>query len=144
MQRTEDNSDRTLIIIKPDAIKKGLVGRILSRFEDKGFKIYKLEMIRLSVEKAEKFYSVHTKKSFFEKLISFMTSGPIVIAVIDGKNALSVTRDMIGPTDPSNASKGTIRGDFATNERENAIHASDSPKSFIQEYKVLFNSDYKE
>jgi len=134
--------DQTLILIKPDAVKKGLIGNILSRFEDKGFKITKLKMMRLSNEDAKRFYDIHMGKPFFNDLVSFITSGPIVAAMIEGKNAQETIRRMIGPTNPKDAPKGTIRGDFATSITENAIHASDSPESLLKEYKVIFGSDH--
>ena len=134
--------DQTLILIKPDAVKKGLIGTILSRFEDKGFKITKLKMMRLSNEDAKRFYDIHMGKPFFNDLVSFITSGPIVAAMIEGKNAQETIRRMIGPTNPKDAPKGTIRGDFATSITENAIHASDSPESLLKEYKVIFGSDH--
>jgi nucleoside-diphosphate kinase len=133
--------EQTLILIKPDAVKKGLIGEILSRFEDKGFKITKLKMIRLSEGDAKRFYDVHKNKPFFEDLVSFITSGPIVATIIEGENATESVRRMIGPTNPKDAPKGTIRGDFATSITENAIHASDSRESFLREYKVVFGSN---
>jgi len=133
--------DRTLILIKPDAVKKGLIGAILSRFEDKGFKITKLKIMRLSEEDAKRFYDIHMGKPFFKDLVSFITSGPIVAAKIEGENACETIRRMIGPTNPKDAPKGTIRGDFATSITENAIHASDSHESFLKEYKVIFGSN---
>ncbi|MEM3437340.1 MAG: nucleoside-diphosphate kinase [Nitrososphaerales archaeon] len=134
-------SDRTLILIKPDAVKRGLIGAILSRFEDKGFKIVKLKMMKLSEKDARRFYDVHMNKPFFNDLVSFITSGPIVAALIEGKNAVETVRKMIGPTNPKEAPKGTIRGDFAKSITENAIHASDSPESFLREYEVIFGSN---
>jgi len=134
--------DQTLILIKPDAVKKGLIGTILSRFEDKGFKITKLKMMRLSNEDAKRFYDIHMGKPFFNDLVSFITSGPIVAAMIEGKNAQETIRRMIGPTNPKDAPKGTIRGDFATSITENAIHASDSPENLLKEYKVIFGSNH--
>jgi nucleoside-diphosphate kinase len=133
--------DRTLILIKPDAVKRGIIGTILSRFEDKGFKIVKLKMIKLSKEDAKRFYDVHAGKPFFNDLISFITSGPIVAALIEGESAVETVRKMIGPTNPKEAPKGTIRGDFAKSITENVIHASDSPESFLREYKVIFGSN---
>ncbi|MCP8317176.1 MAG: nucleoside-diphosphate kinase [archaeon] len=133
--------DQTLILIKPDAVKKGLIGTILSRFEDKGFEITKLKMMRLSKEDAKRFYDIHTGKPFFNDLVSFITSGQIVAAMIEGENACETIRRMIGPTNPKDAPKGTIRGDFAKSITENAIHASDSPESFLKEYKVIFGSN---
>jgi len=132
--------DQTLILIKPDAIKKGLIGAILKRFEDSGFRIIKLKMIRLSEEDAKKFYSIHTKKPFFNNLIPFITSSSVVAAIIEGEEVRAITRKIIGPTNPNKAPLGTIRGDFGTSITENAIHASDSYDSFLKEYKVVFRS----
>ncbi|NWG09710.1 MAG: nucleoside-diphosphate kinase [Nitrososphaerales archaeon] len=133
-------TDRTMIIIKPDAVKRGLIGKVISRFEDKGFEIPKLEMMRLSEKRAKMLYAVHASKPFFKDLVSFITSGPVVVAIIEGQDACEATRRMIGPTDPKKAPKGTIRGDFATSITENVIHAPDSPENFLKEYKVIFSS----
>jgi len=130
--------ERTLVLIKPDAIKKGLIGAILSRFEEKGYKIVKLKMMKLAKEEAHNFYSVHVGRPFFSHLIPFITSGSIVAAVIEGNNACSTIRKIIGPTDPDNAPLGTIRRDFGTSLTENAIHASDSSESYLREYEVIF------
>jgi len=132
--------DQTLILIKPDAIKKGLIGAILKRFEDSGFRIIKLKMMRLSEEDAKKFYSIHTKKPFFNNLIPFITSSSVVAAIIEGEEVRAITRKIIGTTNPKKAPPGTIRGDFGTSITENAIHASDSYDSFLKEYKVIFRS----
>jgi len=132
--------EQTLILIKPDAVKKGVIGEILSRFEDKGFKFTKLKMIRLSEGDAKRFYDVHAGKPFFDDLVSFITSGPLVAAIIEGENATEIVRRMIGPTNPKDAPKGTIRGDFAESLTQNAIHASDSHESFLREYEVIFDS----
>jgi len=133
--------DKTLILIKPDAVKKRLIGKILSRFEENGFRITKLKMTRLSEGDAKKFYDVHAGKTFFIDLVSFITSGPIVATIIEGENACETVRKMIGPTNPKDAPKGTIRSDFATSITENAIHASDSPASYLREHKVIFGPD---
>ncbi|MEM3383388.1 MAG: nucleoside-diphosphate kinase [Nitrososphaerales archaeon] len=134
-------NDRTLILIKPDAVRRGLIGAILSRFEGKGLKIVKLKMLELSEKDAKRFYDVHVGKPFFKDLVSFITSGPIVAALIEGENAIKIVREMIGPTNPKEAPKGTIRGDFAKSITENAIHASDSFESFLKEYEVIFGSN---
>ncbi|MGC8568632.1 MAG: nucleoside-diphosphate kinase [Nitrososphaeria archaeon] len=130
-------SERTLIVIKPDAVKRGLVGKILSRFEEKGFIIKELRMLTLSREMAENFYSVHKGKPFFQDLVSFITSGPVVAAILEGRNAIETVRIMIGSTDASKAPPGTIRGDFSLGLTDNAIHASDSRESFERETKAL-------
>ncbi len=131
-------TERTLIVIKPDGVRRGLIGKILSRFERKGFKIVELKMFKMSREKAEEFYSVHKGKHFFNELIDFITSGPVVAAVLEGRNAIEVVRLMIGSTDSSKALPGTIRGDFGLEITENLIHASDSLESYKREYKVIF------
>ncbi|MGC8600108.1 MAG: nucleoside-diphosphate kinase [Nitrososphaeria archaeon] len=130
-------SDRTLIVIKPDAVKRGLVGQILSRFEAKGFIIKELRMIQLSKEKAEEFYSVHKGKPFFKDLVDFITSGPVVAAILEGRNAIEAVRIMIGSTDASKAPPGSIRGDYSLGLTDNSIHASDSLESFQRETKAL-------
>ena len=130
-------SDRTLIVIKPDAVKRGLVGQIISRFEAKGFVIRELRMITLTKEKAEEFYSVHKGKPFFKDLVDFITSGPVVAAVLEGRNAIEAVRIMIGSTDASKAPPGSIRGDFSLGLTDNSIHASDSLESFQREAKAL-------
>ena len=131
-------TERTLIVIKPDGVRRCLIGEILSRFERKGFKIVELKMFKMSREKAEEFYSIHKGKHFFNELIDFITSGPIVAAVLEGRNAIEVVRLMIGLTDSSKALPGTIRGDFGLEVTANLIHASDSLESYRREYKVIF------
>ena len=137
--------ERTLVLVKPDGVRRGLVGEIISRFERKGFKIVALKMIRMTKEQAMNFYSVHADKPFFKDLVEFITSGPIVAMVLEGDSAISVVRQMIGPTDGRKAPPGTIRGDFALSIQENVVHASDSPESFERESKIIFSQeDYVE
>jgi nucleoside-diphosphate kinase len=131
--------ERTLIVIKPDGVRRGLVGEILSRFERKGFRIRALKMLWMTREQAEQFYEVHRGKPFYEELVKFITSGPVVAAVIEGESAISVVRLMIGATDGRKAQPGTIRGDYSLSVLENVIHASDSEESFHKEFKVLFS-----
>lgn len=131
--------ERTLIVIKPDAVKRGLIGEILARFERKGFKIVRLKMLKMSRECAERFYDVHRGKHFFEPLVEFMTSTPVVAAVLEGPNAIEVVRLMIGPTDGRKAPPGTIRGDYALDIQENTIHASDSSERAAFEESVIFD-----
>ena len=131
-------TEQTLIIIKPDAVKRNLVEEILSRFEKKGFTISKQKMLNFTVEMAEQFYSVHNSKPFFSELVSFITSGAVVAAIIEGDNVINVTREIIGNTNPKEASLGTIRGDFGIGITENSIHASDSSESFDKEVNVVF------
>jgi nucleoside-diphosphate kinase len=131
-------SEQSLFIVKPDGVERKLVGQILSRFENKGFKIIKLKMFTFTKEMAEEFYSIHKSKPFFGELVSFITSGRVVAAVIEGNNAIATTRLMIGSTKSFEASPGSIRGDFALGLTDNIIHASDSKESFEKEVSVVF------
>ena len=130
--------DQTLIVLKPDSVKRNLVGEILRRFEEKGFVIRKLMMLTMDRNKAEQFYSMHNQKPFFSELVSFITSGSIVAAVIEGSDAVNKVRTIIGATRPNEAAPGTVRRDFGTSVTQNAIHASDSIESFIKESKIIF------
>ena len=131
-------SEQTLIIVKPDAVKRNLVGEILSRFEKKGFTITKQKTLNFTTEMAKQFYSAHSSKPFFGELVSFITSGEVVVAIIERDNAVSLTREIIGNTNPKDASPGTIRGDLGISITENSIHASDSSESFDKEVNVVF------
>ena len=131
-------SEQSLFIVKPDGVERKLVGQILSRFEDKGLKIVKLRMFTFTKELAEEFYSDHKSKPFFGELVSFITSGRVVAAVIEGNNAIATTRLMIGSTKSYDASPGSIRGDYALGLTDNIIHASDSKESFEKEVSVVF------
>ncbi len=131
-------TEQTLFIVKPDGVKRKLIGEVISRFEKKGFTVNKLKMFTFSKELAEEFYSVHNDKPFFGELVSYITSGPVVVAVIEGNNAVATTRLMIGSTKSFEASPGTIRGDFGLGFTENIIHASDSQESFQKEINVIF------
>ncbi len=131
-------TETTLFIVKPDAVSRNLVGRVISRFERKGFKILKLKMFTFTQEQAEKFYDVHKDKPFFGELTSFITSGPVVAAIIEGNNAIATTRIMVGATKSFEAEPGSIRGDFGLGFSENIIHASDSQESFDQESRLAF------
>jgi len=132
---------RTFVMIKPDGVRRGLIGEIIRRFESKGLKIVALKMIKLSREKAEELYAVHKGKHFFKDLIEFVTSGPVVAMVLEGDEAVSVVRTMIGPTDGRKAPPGTIRGDFALSVQENIIHAADSIETAIREMKIIFKDE---
>ncbi len=132
---------KTLVLVKPDGVRRGLIGEVISRFERKGLKIRALKMIWLSRERAEEFYSVHRNKPFFNDLVEFITSGPIVAMVLEGDEAINVVRLMIGSTDGRKAAPGTIRGDFALSIQDNVVHASDSEESFEREFKVIFSDD---
>ncbi len=131
-------TEQTLFIVKPDAVARNLIGEVIARFERKGFKVVKLKMTTFTKELASEFYSVHKDKPFFGELVSFITSGPIVIAVIEGNNAVATTRIMIGSTKSFEAAPGSIRGDFGLGFTDNIIHASDSAESFEKEVKVAF------
>ena len=130
--------ERTFVAIKPDAVQRGLIGEILQRFERKGFKILGLKFVLLDRETAEKHYAEHVGKPFYEKLVNFITSGPIVVMVIKGKNAVEVSRRMMGATDPSKADNGTIRADYAQIMERNIIHGSDSAESAEREINIHF------
>jgi nucleoside-diphosphate kinase len=132
-------SECTLIVIKPDGVRRQLVGKIISRFEDKGFRLIDLRFFIFSRQQASEFYSVHSSKPFFEELVSFITSGPVIACLIEGDNAITAVRLMAGATKSFEAASGTIRGDFGLGLTENLIHASDSPESFIKESRVIFN-----
>ncbi|MHC1566694.1 MAG: nucleoside-diphosphate kinase [Candidatus Syntropharchaeia archaeon] len=131
--------ERTFLMVKPDGVQRGLVGEIISRFEKRGFKIVGLKLTRIDRETAKKHYAEHEGKPFFDGLVDYITSAPTVSMVIEGKNAVSVVRKMVGATDPKNAPPGTIRGDFALEVGRNIIHASDSPESAEREISLFFN-----
>jgi nucleoside-diphosphate kinase len=131
-------TEQTLFIVKPDAVDRGLVGEVILRFERKGFKIIKLKMLTFTKEMAQKFYSDHSSKPFFGELVSFITSGRVVVAVIEGNNAIATTRIMIGSTKSFEAAPGSIRGDFGLGLTDNIVHASDSKESFEKEVRVVF------
>ena len=131
-------TQQTLFIVKPDAVSRNLTGKVIARFERKGFKLVKLKLFTFSKEQAEKFYAVHKDKPFFGELTSFITSGPVVIVIIEGNNAVETTRIMIGATKSFEAAPGTIRGDFGLGFTDNIIHASDSQESFDHESRVAF------
>jgi len=133
------NVEETLIIVKPDGVRRGLVGVILGRFESKGFVVKRLQMLEMSKSQAEEFYSVHREKPFFGELVSFITSGPVVGAVLSGRDAVATVRRMVGATKSWEAAAGTIRGDFGLGLTDNAIHASDSAESFTHEQASFFS-----
>ena len=133
--------ERTLSIIKPDAIAKNLIGEIYSRFESEGFKIVAAKMIHLDEIMAGGFYSVHQERPFFNDLISFMTSGPVMVQVLEGENAVAKHREIMGATNPQEAASGTIRADFAESLDENAVHGSDSIENAAVEIAYFFSED---
>jgi len=132
--------ERTLLMIKPDAVERGLVGEVIRRMERKGLKLIALEMQHLTKERAEDLYSVHQGKHFFDELVQFITRGPIVAMVLEGKDCIALVRKLMGATNPLNAEPGSIRGDFAFDFTENIVHGSDSPESAGHEIPVLFPS----
>src|SRR6476659_9774229 len=132
--------ERTLSIIKPDAVAKNVIGRIYSRFEDNGLKIIAARMLRLSQEDAEGFYAVHRGRPFFNDLVKFMVSGPVMVQVLEGEDAIKKNRELMGETDPKKAEKGTIRGDFAESIDANAVHGSDAPETAAVEIAYFFPS----
>ena len=130
--------ERTLSIIKPDAVAKNVIGQIYSRFENAGLKVVASKMVHLSDTEAGKFYAVHAARPFFKDLVSFMVSGPVMIQVLEGENAIAKNRELMGATDPSKADKGTIRADFAQSIDANAVHGSDGPETAAQEIAFFF------
>ncbi len=131
--------EQTLIVLKPDTVERNLIGEILSRFEKSNFSIVKLQKLNYSKEMAESFYSIHKEKPFFGELVSYISSGPVVVAVLEGENVIEKVREINGATDPEKAAKGSIRGDFGVSITKNTVHASDSPQSFEKEVKVVFS-----
>lgn len=129
---------RTLSIIKPDAVAKNVIGQIYTRFEQAGLKIIAARMMYLSRGEAEGFYAVHKERPFFKDLVDFMTSGPVMVQVLEGDNAIETNRDLMGATDPKKAATGTIRADFAQNINANAVHGSDSPQTAAVEIACFF------
>jgi len=130
--------ERTLSIIKPDAVKKNVIGQIYARFEGAGLKIVASRMAWLSAEEAGKFYAVHKERPFYKDLVAFMTSGPVMIQCLEGENAIAKNRELMGATDPKKADKGTIRADFADSIDANAVHGSDGPDTAKVEVAFFF------
>ncbi|HWP91132.1 MAG TPA: nucleoside-diphosphate kinase [Thermodesulfobacteriota bacterium] len=131
--------ERTLSIVKPDGVSKNLVGEVIRRFENGGLRVIALKMVNLTKAEAEGFYAVHRERPFFHSLTEFMSSGPCVVMVLEGKNAISRVRETMGATDPEKAAAGTIRRDFASNIERNIVHGSDSPESASFEICYFFN-----
>jgi len=132
--------ERTLSIIKPDAVAKNVVGQIVSRFEQAGLKVVAARMLHLSQAQAQGFYAVHRERPFFKDLVDFMVSGPVFVQVLEGENAIVKNRDLMGATDPKKAEPGTIRADFADSIDANAVHGSDSPETAAVEINYFFAS----
>ena len=133
--------ERTLSIIKPDAVGKNVIGEIYTKFEQAGLKIIAARMMHLSKEKAEGFYAVHKERPFFNDLVEFMTSGPVIVQALEGENAIAAHREVMGATNPSEAAEGTIRATFATSIDENACHGSDAPETAKVEIDYFFSAD---
>ena len=130
--------ERTLSIIKPDGVEKGIIGRVISRFESQGLKPIAIKMKLLAKTEAEGFYAVHKARPFFNDLVKFMTSGPVVLMVLEGESAVVKNRDIMGATDPKKAAEGTLRKDFATDIEKNTVHGSDSPENAKVEVSYFF------
>ncbi len=133
--------ERTLIILKPDSLQRGLAGRIITRFEEKGFQIVGMKVMKVSRELAEKHYAVHKGKPFYDRLVAYITSSPVVVMCLQGVNAITVSRKMMGATFGSKAEPGTIRGDFGMSNSYNLIHGSDSPEAAQFEIGLYFKAD---
>lgn len=131
---------KTLVLVKPDGVKKGLIGEVIKRFETRGLKINALKMLHLTEEQAKIHYAEHLEKPFFPELAAFITSAPLVAMVVSGDNAVKAVRNMMGSTNPLDAAPGTIRADFALKMSENIVHGSDSPESAVREIKVFFDT----
>jgi len=132
--------EKTLSIIKPDGIARGLIGEVIKRLESNGLKIIAMKMLKLTKAQAESFYAVHKERPFFQSLTYFMTSGPVVVMVLEGENAIAKYRDIMGTTNYREAAQGTIRRDFATDIEKNIVHGSDSPETAAFEIGFFFNS----
>src|SRR5512138_3394122 len=133
-------TERTLSIIKPDGVEKGVIGKVISRFESAGLKPIAIKLKQLSKAEAEGFYAVHKARPFFGSLVEFMTSGPVVLMVLEGENAVAKNREIMGATDPKKAAEGTIRKDFATDIEKNTVHGSDSLENARTEVAYFFRA----
>jgi nucleoside-diphosphate kinase len=132
--------EQTLSIIKPDGVQKNLIGEIYNRFEKAGLQVVAAKMMHLTKEQAEGFYSVHSERPFFNDLVSYMTSGPVMVQVLEGESAIDANRKIMGATNPSDAAAGSIRADFADSIEENIVHGSDGPETAIQEIGYFFDA----
>lgn len=133
--------ERTFSIIKPDATKRNLTGKIIDRFESNGLRVVASKRLHMSREQAEGFYAVHKERPFFGELVSFMISGPVVVQVLEGENAIAKNREIMGATNPADADLGTIRKDFAESIEANSVHGSDAPETAAEEIKFFFSDD---
>ena len=132
-------TERTLIIVKPDAVQRGLTGEIIKRFEQRGLRIIGMKFMQISKELAEKHYAIHSDKGFFNDLVSYMTSGPVMVQVLEGENAIAKNREIMGATNPKDAEPGTIRADHAASIEENVVHGSDGPDTAKVEIAHFFD-----
>lgn len=133
-------TQRTLSIIKPDAVGKNIMGEVISRFEKKGLCIVAAKMMHLTQDQAEGFYAIHRERPFFKDLVTFMTTGPVMVMVLEGENAINLNREIMGATNPKEAAPGTIRADFATSIDENIVHGSDAPETAKTEIAFFFSN----
>ena len=133
--------ERTFSIVKPDAVAANNIGAIYDRFEKAGLRIVASKMLHMTQEQAEGFYEVHKERPFYNDLVAFMTSGPVMVQVLEGENAIALNREVMGATNPADADDGTIRKDFATNVEENAVHGSDAPETAATEIRYFFSDD---
>jgi nucleoside-diphosphate kinase len=131
--------ERTLSIVKPDGVEKGVIGEVIKRFESNGLKVVAMKMVRMSKEQAKGFYYVHRERPFYESLTDFMSSGPAVVMVLEGENAITKNRELMGATDYREAAEGTIRRDFATDIERNVVHGSDGPQTAAFEISYFFS-----
>lgn len=136
--------ERSYVMVKPDGVQRGLIGEIISRFERRGLRLEALKMIRLSKDTAAEHYKEHVGKDFYESLLEYITSGPVVVMAITGESSVSIIRDIVGKTDPKAAAPGTIRADFGIDISRNIVHAADSPESAVRELGIYFDeSEYQ-
>ena len=133
--------ERSLVLIKPDAVQRGLAGEIISRLERKGLKVVAMKMLHMDKALAQRHYAIHKDKPFFAELVDFITSSPIIAIIIQGRNAVAMVRQMMGETDPAEASPGSIRGDLGTDITQNLIHGSDSPENASKEISLFFSEE---
>ncbi|OGK10621.1 MAG: nucleoside-diphosphate kinase [Candidatus Riflebacteria bacterium GWC2_50_8] len=134
-------NERTFLLIKPDAVQRGFIGKVISRIEEKGLKIVALKMVQVTPEQAARQYACHKGRPFYDSLVQFICSSPSVAMVIEGRNAIALCRKLMGATDPTESLPGTIRGDFSLDVKHNLIHGSDSAESFAQEFTVYFSNE---
>jgi nucleoside-diphosphate kinase len=133
--------ERTFSIVKPDGVEKNLIGEVYRRFESAGLQIVAARMVQLTRAQAEEFYGVHKERPFFNDLVAYMTSGPVMVQVLEGENAVLLNREIMGATNPADADPGTIRADFAASIEENVVHGSDAPETAAEEIRFFFDAD---